>query len=103
MTLRSCSQCDAPAAFSLCNLISTVAVSPRRQKCGIASLYCSGCIQRLAELLDTSGHSALQALSQPLTEAYTALATAAERDSDGQIESKSWPATSRPLLVAGYV
>lgn len=89
MTLRLCSQCGAPAAFSLCNLISTVAVSPRRQKCGIASLYCSGCIQRLAELLGTSGHSALQALSQPLDEAYTALTTAHEHDSDGRMGSKS--------------
>lgn len=89
MSLRLCSQCGAPAAFSLCTLISTVAVSPRRQKCGIASLYCSGCIQRLAELLGTSDPSTLQALSQPLTEAYTALTTAREHDSGGRMGSKS--------------
>ena len=89
MTLRSCSQCGKPAAFSMGNLLSTVAITPRRQKCSTATLYCSACIQRLAELLRTSGHSALQELSQPLSEAYTALATASERDADRRMESKS--------------
>ena len=89
MTLRSCSQRGEPAAFSMCNLLSTVAVTPRRQKCSTATLYCSACIQRLAELLGTSGYSALQALSQPLAEAYTALTTAREHDSDGRMERKS--------------
>jgi hypothetical protein len=45
MASRSCSQCDNPAAFSLCNLLSTVAVNPRQQKCGSAILYCFPCIQ----------------------------------------------------------
>ena len=89
MSLRLCSQCGAPAAFSLCNLISTVAVSPRRQKCGIASLYCSGCIQRLTELLEACGHSSLENLGQSLNEAYTALAIAAAVPSDSRIERKS--------------
>jgi hypothetical protein len=89
MTLRSCSQCGDPSTFSIRSLLSTVAVTPRRQKCGTATLYCSACIQRLAELLGTSGHSALQALSQSLTEAYTALTTAREHDSDGRMECKS--------------
>lgn len=85
MILRSCSQCDNPAAFSLCNLLSTVAVSPRQQKCSTASLYCSACIQRLVELLKASEYSSLQNLSQPLGEAYTALVTA----SVSRMESKS--------------
>jgi len=89
MTLRSCSQCGAPAAFSLCNLISTVAASPRRQKCGVASLYCSGCIQRLAELLEAYGHSSLENLGQSLSEAYTALAISTAIPSDSRMESKS--------------
>lgn len=89
MTLRSCSQCDNPATLSLCHLLSTVAITPRQQKCSTATPYCSACIQRLVELLETSGRSALQKLSQPLSEAYTALATASKRDSDGEMESKS--------------
>jgi|GraSoi2013_115cm_1033766.scaffolds.fasta_scaffold193415_2 hypothetical protein len=89
MTLRSCSQCGKPATFSMCSLLSTVAVTPRRQKCGIATLYCSACIQRLAILLETSGHSALQTLSQSLIGAYTALAMPSDYASDGRMESKS--------------
>jgi hypothetical protein len=89
MTLRSCSQCGSPAAFSMCNLLSTVGITPRRQKCGIATLYCSACIQRLVGLLEASGHSALQNVSQSLSEAYTALAVASDCDSDGRMESKS--------------
>lgn len=89
MTLRSCSQCGKPAAFSLCNLLSTVAVAPRKQKCGIATLYCSTCMQRVVELLKSSGHSPLQSLRQPLSEAYTALATACEGGSHSRTESKS--------------
>jgi hypothetical protein len=74
MTLRSCNQCGSPAAFSLCNLLSTVGVSPRQQKCSIVTPYCAACIQRLLKLLETSGLLPLQKLSQPLREAYTALA-----------------------------
>jgi hypothetical protein len=89
MTLRPCSQCGSPAAFSLCHLLSTVAVTPRKQKCGTAIPYCSACIQRLLELLQTSGHSALLELSQSLHEAYTALGTACERDADSRTERES--------------
>ena len=89
MTPRSCSQCGKPAAFSLCNLLSTVAITPRKQKCGIATLYCSACIQRVAELLKVSEYSFLQNLSQPLSEAYTALASACERASDSRTGSNS--------------
>ena len=89
MSLRSCSQCGNPAAFSLCHLLSTVAVTPRKQKCDIATLYCFACIQRVVGLLETSDHSALQELSQPLTEAYTALAATSERGPDSQSERES--------------
>ena len=81
MTPLSCSQCGKPAAFSQCNLLSTVAISPRKQKCGIATLYCSACIQCVVELLKVSEHSSLQKLSQQLSEAYTALVTLCEPDS----------------------
>jgi hypothetical protein len=77
MNLRSCSQCGSPAALSLCQLLSTVAVTPRKQKCGIAVPYCVACIQRLAELLDLSGLLPLQKLSQSLYVAYTALTDSA--------------------------
>ena len=89
MTLRSCSQCGNAAAFSLCALISTVAITPRQQKCGSATLYCSACIQRAAEFLATLGHSPLQSLSEPLSSAYTALAEAREAVSNSRIERKS--------------
>ena len=88
MTTRSCSQCGKPAAFSLCNLLSTVAIAPRKQKCSIATPYCSACIQRVVELLKASEHSSLQKLSQPLSEAYTALAMACEHASNSRIESQ---------------
>jgi hypothetical protein len=89
MSLRSCSQCGDPAVVSLCHLLSTVAVTPRKQKCGTAIPYCSACIQRLLDLLSVSEYLALQELSQPLSEAYTALATPSERDSDGKTE-RQW-------------
>jgi hypothetical protein len=89
MSLRSCSQCGRPAVVSLCHLLSTVGITPRKQKCGTAIPYCSACIQRLLELLRVSEHSALQELSQPLSEAYTALATLSACDSDGKTE-RQW-------------
>ena len=89
MNLRSCSQCANSAAFSLCHLLSTVAVTPRKQKCGNAIPYCSACIQRLLSHLRVSEYSALRELSQPLSEAYTALATASENGSDSHTERLS--------------
>jgi hypothetical protein len=89
MTLRSCSQCGDAASFSLCTLISTVAITPRQQKCGSAILYCSACIQRVVEFLATSGHSSLQSLSEPLSSAYTALTEARRVASNSRIERKS--------------
>ena len=89
MTLRSCSQCGDAAAFSLCNLISTVAITPRQQKCGIATLYCSACIQSVVEFLAISGHSLLRELSESLQDAYTALAATREAATDSQIKRNS--------------
>jgi len=88
MAYRSCSQCGKPATFSLCNLLSTVAIVPRKQKRGIATLYCSSYIRRVVELLKASEHSSPRNLSQPLSEAYTALATASE-GVPSQMESQS--------------
>lgn len=88
MKLRSCSQCGRPAVLSLCYLLSTVAVTPRKQKCGKTSLYCSACIQRMVGLLEASGHSVLEELSKSLSEAYTALATS-KRNSIDRMESES--------------
>lgn len=82
-------ECGKPASFSLCNLLSTVAITPRKQKCGIATLYCSACIQRVVELLKASEHSSLESLSQPLSEAYTSLVALCEPDPHSQTGSKS--------------
>jgi hypothetical protein len=89
MTLRLCSQCGNRAAVSLCHLLSTVAVTPRKQKCGAAIPCCSACIQRLLALLNVSEHSALLELSKPISEAYTALETASMRCSDSHTERQS--------------
>lgn len=89
MTPRSCSQCGRPAALSFCPLLSTIAVMPRKQKCGTVTLYCSLCIQHMAGLLEASDHPVLEELSQSLSEAYTALAAESRRDSADQMESGS--------------
>jgi len=89
MKLRSCSQCGNTAAISLCHLLSTVAVTPRKQKCGAAIPYCLACIQRLFELLNASGSSPLRELSGTLSGAYTALTAASEGDDLDDTERKS--------------
>jgi hypothetical protein len=63
--------CGASAEYSVCVLVSTLSVRPRRQKCGHAQLFCASCIQSLvAEQGDDHGTSAMRG---SLRSAYTAL------------------------------
>ena len=63
--------CGARAEFSICVLISTLGVRPRRQKCGRGQLFCAVCIQRLIakQWMECTG-----AVQQSLRTAYTAIA-----------------------------
>jgi len=68
---KHCSRCARPASLSLAQIVSTIGVSPRRQKCGEAVLLCTACIQSLELLLAASPFSTL---SKALIEAYTSIA-----------------------------
>ena len=70
MKLSLC-PCGPPAAYSVCVLVSTLSVQPRRQKCGRAQAFCAACIQKLLANrwgMDASG------IEESLREAYTAIA-----------------------------
>ena len=62
--------CGAPAEYSVCVLVSTLRVRPRRQKCGRAQLFCAACIQRP---LTEEGGAGAHELQQSLGSAYTAV------------------------------
>lgn len=63
--------CGKPAAYSLCVLVSTLTVRPRRQKCGPARLFCASCTRELVN--EQCGHSAASGVLESLRSAYTAL------------------------------
>ena len=44
--MKCCLQCERPAEFSLCAVISTLGVSGRHQKCTTALPFCLPCLQR---------------------------------------------------------
>jgi hypothetical protein len=63
--------CGAPAEYSICVLVSSLGVRPRRQKCGFAHTFCAACIQKLLYerwSVDASG------VRESLRQAYTAIA-----------------------------
>ncbi len=72
---KSCSQCPAPAEYSLCFLLSSVGRSKRQQKCTASVPFCNACIQRLFAEIGTTAPSAL---IQPVRAAYTAIASHSE-------------------------
>lgn len=45
MTAKQCARCGRQAIASVCLHVSTVGISPRRQKCGTATLFCDSCIR----------------------------------------------------------
>jgi hypothetical protein len=84
MKQRICNHCDRLADYSLCQILSTVRVSPRKQKCTQAIPFCSDCLRRLLTLLPPEP---LNGICQPLYMAYTALAHGSRGRSDKQARS----------------
>lgn len=66
---KQCRCCLKPAQFSLAFVISTIGVSPRRQKCSSILLLCENCIRELCERLAPTSI----ALCDALRNAYTTL------------------------------
>ena len=64
-----CRECGVAAQFTLCMLVSTLGVSPRRQKCTKSVPICSACIQAFSVRLGKLPSG----LVAPLNEAYTEL------------------------------
>lgn len=67
---RPLCSCGRPAEYSLCVLVSTLAVRPRRQKCGRAQLLCASCMR---ELVNKQCHHTASGVLESLRSAYTAL------------------------------
>ena len=86
MDRKSCSRCSRPADYSLAFLVSTIGVRPRGQKCTQTVPLCKSCLSTAIPFLASTP---LQALEQPLTDAYTALRddSAALSDSVGPCPS----------------
>jgi hypothetical protein len=72
---RPLCSCGKPAGYSLCVLVSTLAVRPRRQKCGRAQLFCAACMRKLA---NDKCHIADSGVLESLRTAYTALVEISE-------------------------
>jgi hypothetical protein len=70
MDRKPCSRCSRPADFSLAFLVSTIGVRPRGQKCTQTVPFCKSCFSSATPFLASTP---LQALEQPLRDAYTAL------------------------------
>ena len=62
---KSCSNCSAPAGFSVVAIISTVGVGGRLQKASPAVLFCDACLKELSERLCSD------TLSNAVNSAYT--------------------------------
>ena len=63
-------RCGARAEYSVCVLVSTLGLRPRRQKCGRARLFCASCMRELVN--EQCGHTASEVL-ESLRSAYTTL------------------------------
>ena len=72
---RPLCSCGRPAEYSLCVLVSTLAVRPRRQKCGRAQLLCASCMR---ELVNKQCHHTASGVLESLRSAYTALVEISE-------------------------
>jgi hypothetical protein len=82
---RSICLCGVSAAYSICVLVSSLGVSPRRQKCGVARPFCAACIQKLfsERWLDQARN-----VQESLREAYTEVAEQLRAESHPQLASK---------------
>lgn len=59
--------CGQPASYSLASVLSTLGVSPRRQQCSAAVLFCDSCIHELCD------YALPPQLQNALEDAYTAI------------------------------
>ncbi len=73
MQKRLCSECGKNADVSLCQIVSTVGRTPRKQQCSVSTAYCAACLQARIKLL---GRLGVRGIHKPLVEAFTALADA---------------------------
>jgi hypothetical protein len=81
---RSNCRCGAPAQYSFCVLVSSLGVSRRRQKCGIAQACCTACIQKLfsERWIDHA-----REVQESLEQAYTAIAERLRAEAHPQLAS----------------
>jgi len=86
MKRKLCSECGDEAAISLCQILSTVGTTPRKQRCTTATAFCAACLQARVKLLRRLG---LHGIQKPLGEAFTALA----EDSGMRLAREKRPAT----------
>ena len=77
-------RCGGRAEYSVCVLVSSLGVRPRRQKCGRSQSFCTACIRRLVE--ERSGMAS--GIQESLTEAYTAIANTLGKESHPQPASE---------------
>ncbi len=78
-------RCGALAEYSVCMLVSTLGLRPRRQKCGRAEVFCAVCIQNLLSKrwgMEASG------VQESLRQAYTAIAEYSGAESDAHRASE---------------
>jgi hypothetical protein len=78
-------QCGARAQYSVCVLVSSLGVRPRRQKCGIAHTFCAACIR---QLLCERWSMAASGVRESLSQAYTAIADRLKAESERLVASK---------------
>jgi hypothetical protein len=81
-SLRCC--CGAQAEYSVCVLVLSLGVRPRRQRYSRAQTFCAACIQRL---LDEVPRTA-SCIQESLTSAYTAIADTLGTESHPQPASE---------------
>jgi len=72
MGLKSCVWCAGSAHCSVAFVVSTIGVSPRRQKCSAVVLICDACIRELCD----ADPQIPEVLQNALKRAYTALNSA---------------------------
>ena len=82
---RGVCRCGAPAAYSICVLVSTLGIRPRRHRCGSGQAFCASCIQKL---LNERWLDHARLVQESLEEAYTKVAEHLRAESHPQLESK---------------
>ena len=95
MQKRLCSECGEIAEVSLCQILSTIGRTPRRQRCSISTSFCAPCLQGRIKLLRRLG---LHGIQKPLSEAFTTLADACEMRLSRRSGSGSVAGDGKPQL-----